>query len=234
MQTPTFAFVAQLARRAGFALLPVIVASASLTLAATAEAQQAYVSARTNLRAGPDRGYPAVAWLGTGTSVYVHGCVRGYYWCDVSSGSVRGWANARHLQYYYQSRRVPIYGVGARYGFPVVGYAASSYWDSYYRDRPWYGDRHRWDGWRPGYAPPAYAAPAPRPHYVAPQPRVYNNPPPVHVAPQPRPHYNSPSYVAPPQYRERQRVTEQAPRQPQQHQQRAMPPAHQPGNSFRP
>ena len=93
MQTPTFAFVAQLARRAGFALLPVIVASASLTLAATAEAQQAYVSARTNLRAGPDRGYPAVAWLGTGTSVYVHGCVRGYYWCDVSSGSVRGWAN---------------------------------------------------------------------------------------------------------------------------------------------
>jgi hypothetical protein len=29
-------------------------------------------------------------------------------------------------------------------------------------------------------------------------------------------------------------VTEQAPRQPQQHQQRAMPPAHQPGNNFRP
>lgn len=217
-------------RRVCHALLPIVVAGASLAVAAAAEAQQAYVSARTNLRAGPDRGYPAVAWLGSGTSVYVHGCVRGYYWCDVSSGPVRGWANARHLQYYYQSHRVPIYGVGARYGLPVVGFAVGSYWDSYYRDRPWYGDRHRWDGWRPGHAvpAPAYVTPAPRPHYVAPPPRVYNNPPPVHIAPPPpRPHYN------PPQHVERQRVIEQAPRQPQQHQQRAMPPAHQPGNNLR-
>lgn len=233
MQPPSLNSLARLARRISYAMLPMVIAGASLAAATVAQAQQAYVSARTNLRAGPDRGYPAVAWLGSGTSVYVHGCVRGYYWCDVSAGGVRGWANARHLQYYYQSRRVPIYGAGARYGFPVVGFAVGSYWDSYYRDRPWYGDRHRWDGWRPGAAAPSYVAPAPRPHYVAPPPRVHNNPPPVHVAPPPRPHYNSPPYVAPAPHRERQRVTEQAPRQPQQPQQRAMPPSHPPGNSFR-
>ncbi len=207
----------------------VAVVASTLALASVADAQQAYVSARTNLRAGPDRNYPAVAWLGAGTNVFVHGCTSGYFWCDVSSGPVRGWANARHLQYYYQSRRVPIYGVGGRYGFPVVGFAVGSYWDSYYRDRPWYRDRQRWDGWRPGYAPPAHIAPPPpRPHYVPP-PRVHNNPPPVHVAPPPRQHYNNPPpRVAPPQqqHRERPHVVEQAPRQPQQHQQRSAPPSH--------
>lgn len=166
--------------RCAFALL----ATATVgVFASIADAQQAYVYTRTSLRAGPDRGYPQVAWLGGGTSVYVNGCVRGYHWCDVTAGGVRGWANARHLQYYYQNRRVALYGNGALYGFPVVGFTVGSYWDNHYRDRPWYSHRSHWHGWRPGTPTPRYDAynnyngHVARPHVhqsqvVAPRPHV--------------------------------------------------------------
>ena len=158
-----------------------------LVLAPPAHAQQAaWVASGTSLRAGPDAGYPKVGWIAPGNNVMVYGCVSGYQWCDVASGGLRGWANARHLRYYYQNRYVPIFGIGARYGFPIIGYSVGPYWDSYYRDRPWYGDRYRWDGWRPGYDPrPRYIAPAPV--YRAPPPPAFHNPPPPrHVAPPPR------------------------------------------------
>ncbi len=148
-----------------------------MTLASIADAQQAYVSVRTTLRAGPDRGYPQVAWLGGGTTVYVNGCVRGYHWCDVTAGGARGWANARHLQYYHHNRRVAIYGNGATYGFPVVGFALGSYWDNHYRSQAWYNNRSHWNSWHPGRPAPRFDNyPAPRPHYaqphaVAPAPR---------------------------------------------------------------
>lgn len=150
----------------------------AMALATIAEAQQAYVSVRTHLRAGPDRGYPQVAWLGGGTTVYVNGCVSGYHWCDVTAGGVRGWANARHLQYYYQNRRVAIYGNGATYGFPVVGFALGSYWDNHYRSQAWYNNRSHWNNWHPGTPAPRFDAYPSRPHYdrphvVAPAPRPY-------------------------------------------------------------
>jgi uncharacterized protein YraI len=167
-----------------------IVARGTLALCAmfattVADAQQAFASRRTSLRAGPDRGYPQVAWIGVGTGVYVNGCVSGYHWCDVSAGGARGWISARHLTYAYQDRRVMIYGNGPSFGTPVVGFALGSYWDSYYRDRPWYHHHNHWSGWRPGMvaprpeyyrAAPAYVAPrqhyaAPHPHFVAPRVR---------------------------------------------------------------
>ena len=126
----------------------------ALALSSAAAAQQAYTSSRTSLRAGPDRGYPQVGWLRPGTPVFVNGCVRGYYWCDVSAGSVRGWANARHLQYPYQNRRMAIYGNGATFGLPIVAFALGSYWDNHYRDRSWYNNRPYWNSWRPGHQPP--------------------------------------------------------------------------------
>ena len=181
---PSLNSLARLARRISYAMLPMVIAGASLAAATVAQAQQA-TSRRVPTCAGPDRGYPAVAWLGSGTSVYVHGCVRGYYWCDVSAGGVRGWANARHLQYLLTK------AVASRSMAPVLATAFRSwvlrwapYWDSY-RDRPWYGDRHRWDGWRPGAAAPGYVAPAPRPALPWHRLHAYNNPPPVHVAPPP-------------------------------------------------
>jgi uncharacterized protein YraI len=146
----------------------------SLFVATSAFAQTAYLAHRSNLRAGPDHGYPPVAWVNAGTTVHVNGCVNGYRWCDVSIGGLRGWANARHLTYPYQNRRVIVYGNGLAFGAPVVGFAVGSYWDNHYRDRPWYHHNGYWSGWRPGVAPRAeyYRAPsvyiAPRPAYVHP------------------------------------------------------------------
>jgi uncharacterized protein YraI len=153
-----------------------VLAVAAFAVSAVAQAQQAFVSHRTNLRAGPDRSYPPVAWVGQGTGIYVYGCVRGYNWCDVSAGAVRGWANARHLGFPYQNRSLALYGNGVAFGVPVVSFALNPYWDTYYRDRPWYSHHGYWSGWRPGItprveyyrAPPAYVrAPG---YYVAPRP----------------------------------------------------------------
>jgi uncharacterized protein YraI len=151
-----------------------MVALCGLFVATSALAQTAYLSHRTSLRAGPDARYPQVAWLGAGSTVHVHGCVHGYRWCDVSVNGIHGWANARHLQYGYQNRRVIVYGNGLAFGAPVVGFTVGSYWDNHYRDRPWYHHNGYWSGWRPGVAPRAeyYRAPsvyvAPRPAYVHP------------------------------------------------------------------
>ena len=141
--------------------LAAVAALSTLTVASVANAQQAYVYTRTSLRAGPDSGYPQVAWLGGGTTVYVHGCVRGYHWCDITSGPFRGWANARHLQYFYNNQRLMIYGNGALFGLPLVGYSAGSYWDSYYHGQSWYGRRDYWNGWRPGTPAPRFNGYAP-------------------------------------------------------------------------
>ncbi len=159
----------------------VLLITGAFITASKANAQQAYLSLRTNLRAGPDHGYPPVAWINSGTSVYVNGCVDGYRWCDVSIGDLRGWANARHIYYTYQNRRVVVYGNGVAFGAPVVGFTVESYWDNHYRDRHWYHHHGYWSGWRPGVAvrPEYYRAQliyvAPRPGYVAPRP-VYVHP----------------------------------------------------------
>jgi uncharacterized protein YraI len=150
------------------------IAVCAVFVATSAFAQTAYLSHRTSLRAGPDFDYPQVAWVSAGSNVYVHGCVQGYRWCDVSVNGVHGWANARHLQYSYQNRRVVMYGNGLAFGAPIVGFTVGSYWDNHYRDRPWYHHHGYWSGWRPGVAPRAEyyrAAPvyvAPRPAYVHP------------------------------------------------------------------
>jgi uncharacterized protein YraI len=161
-----------------------IVASAlalgSMFLTSTAEAQQAFVSHRTSLRAGPDRGYPQVAWVHSGAGVYVNGCVNGYYWCDVTAGGIRGWVSARHLTYAYQDRRVLIYGNGLAFGAPLIGFTLGSYWDNHYRDRVWYQHHTYWDGWRPGTVAPRHWY---GDGYARDSARYYGESRPVHVAP---------------------------------------------------
>lgn len=51
---------------------------AALALPAAAWAQVAYTTQPVNMRAGPDREYPQVAWLPSGAAVNVIGCVDGY------------------------------------------------------------------------------------------------------------------------------------------------------------
>jgi uncharacterized protein YraI len=119
--------------------------AAGVLLSATAWAQQAYTTRTANVRAGPDTDFPVVAQLAPGTPVYVDGCLSDYLWCDIDFGAGRGWINTRALQSYYGSRVVPLYGYGATLGLPIVTFSLFNYWDRYYRDRPWYHDRPRWE-----------------------------------------------------------------------------------------
>jgi len=109
-----------------------------------ASALSAVVTETTDLRAGPAYDFPVVDSIPSDVSVNVHGCVRGYRWCDVSWRDARGWVAANELAYLYQGRRVTLVEYGPRVGLPIVAFAFDNYWDRYYRSRPFYGERARW------------------------------------------------------------------------------------------
>ena len=162
-------------------------AAATLTvLAAHVQAQQlAYVSKEVNLRAGPSADYPVVAILGAGVNITVEGCMSDYRWCDVSVGPNRGWLYAGNIVYPYQGAHVPLLTYGSAIGIGVIGFSVGSYWDDYYRYRPWYPQRQRWID---RSYPVPYGVPYPVP-YPVPFPVLrpgFQHPPGVH--PGYRPH----------------------------------------------
>ena len=151
-------------------------------LVASAAAQQGYTTRQVNLRAGPDRGYPQVAFIGAGQPVYVNGCINDYRWCDITAGPNRGWAYSKFIEYPYQDRRLPIYGNGPTLAPPIVSFILGSYWNDNYRNRPFYNSQNNWNNWRPGNRPPPGFRPQPQP----PQPPIFrpDRPrPPVAVQP---------------------------------------------------
>jgi uncharacterized protein YraI len=109
-----------------------------------ASALSAVVTDSTELRAGPAYDFPVVDSIPSEVRVNVHGCVRGYRWCDVSWRDARGWVPGEQLAYLYQGRRVTIVDYGPRIGLPIEAFAFDTYWDRYYRGRPFYGERARW------------------------------------------------------------------------------------------
>jgi uncharacterized protein YraI len=115
---------------------------------------QAYTNGPVYLYAGPGGDYPVVSQLPSGLPVTVMGCVSDYTWCDVALPELRGWAYGGSLNYPYQGAAVPLMSYGTMIGIPIVGFTVGSYWSSYYRDRPWYRDRDRWDQRRPPPGPP--------------------------------------------------------------------------------
>ena len=135
---------------------------AALALPASALAQVAYTTQNVNVRAGPGRDYPLVAWIVPGTRVAVAGCLADLKWCDVIIGATRGWVYARFLSYPYENRSVVILGSGPTLALPIITFSIGPYWNHYYRNRPWFGDRSRWEH-RP---PPAVRPPQPRPPAV--------------------------------------------------------------------
>ncbi|WP_367277836.1 SH3 domain-containing protein [Paraburkholderia sp.] len=129
---------------------------------------QAYTSEPVELFAGPSGDYPVVSELGPGVPVTVMGCVSDYSWCDVALPDLRGWVYAAYLSYPYQGGYVPLEDYGPSIGLPVVTFALGAYWGSFYRDRPWYGDRDRWAHRpQPGYGGRPYGGP----------PRMHGEPP---------------------------------------------------------
>ena len=117
-----------------------------------ADAQPAFALHAVDVFAGPGPDYPLVARIAPGFRVYVQGCVPDYQWCDVSYAGNRGWVYAGELGYPWQGARVPIVAYGPTLGIPVVSFSVGSYWDRYYRGRPWYRERDVWIHRAPHYA----------------------------------------------------------------------------------
>jgi uncharacterized protein YraI len=141
-------------------------------------AADGYVTGNVNMRAGPDTGYPLVATLPAGTPVSVQGCTTGWEWCDVIAYDNRGWVAGNFIQYDYAGQPVLLPTYAVRIGIPIVSFVISSYWDSYYRNRPFYHQRTTWYHRRMPHHPP------PRPLYAKPRP-VHVRP--AHPAPRPQP-----------------------------------------------
>jgi uncharacterized protein YraI len=161
--------------------------TAALSIASgNASAQsQAYTNQPVYLYAGPAQDYPVVAQLPSGQPLAVYGCVSGYTWCDVAIAQARGWVYGGYLTYPYQGSNVPIMTYGTTLGLPLISFSIGSYWDRYYRGRPWYADRSRWVNHPPppNRPPPPPNRPPPPPH-GAPSP---NRPPPMTPTPPPPP-----------------------------------------------
>ena len=129
-----------------------------------------------SLRSGPDAGYPEVAWVREGESLWIHGCIDDWSWCDVSwydrrGGEYRGWMSAGLIDYDYFGDRVDVYDYGPGLGLPVLGFSLELYWGRYYRARPWYGERAYWRAYRPAALPPR---PPFRPLPAAPRPGAHD------------------------------------------------------------
>jgi uncharacterized protein YraI len=157
-----------------------VLASLVLAVPALAQAADGFVTGNLNLRAGPDIRYPVIATLSTGTSVSIQGCTDGWEWCDVITMGTRGWAAGSFIQYRYQNQPVMVQAYGARIGIPIVSFVIGSYWNNYYRDRPFYRQRNYWYQ-RPIHRPPPRPIhrPPPRPiHRPPPRPQPGGNRPP--------------------------------------------------------
>ena len=112
-------------------------------------AYEAYTRVDLNLRVGPDVTYGVIDVIPYGEPVLVLGCLNEYYWCDVEWYGLRGWVAAEYLVQPGTSVYLP--RIAPQIGLPVVVFSFNSYHDRYYRDRPWYKQRHgRWHGhkWR--------------------------------------------------------------------------------------
>ena len=181
-----------------------------LALPALALAADGYTTGNVNLRAGPDSSYPLIDTLPAGAPLSIQGCTSGWEWCDVIFQGERGWVAGNFIQYDYNNQYVLVPQYGVQIGIPIVTFVISNYWDSYYRNRPFYRERTRW-----------YARPMPR-----------RAPPPPVRRPMPPRHGNLPSRPAPPQGNMPQRPARPLPdRQPQpmpQRPQMTPPPASRP------
>ncbi|MDA5193248.1 SH3 domain-containing protein [Govanella unica] len=110
-----------------------------------ATAATAVTIGTVSLRAGPDAGYPLVRTIHDDRPVQIYGCLNDWSWCDVGYSGDRGWLDGNYIASDYQGRRQPLIGIGAMLGLGIVSFDFGNYWDSYYRGRPFYSERGRWE-----------------------------------------------------------------------------------------
>jgi uncharacterized protein YraI len=125
-----------------------VIAAAALAtglgVPAIAFADSAYTTGNVNMRAGPSTEFPRLTMLPAGAEVTIHGCTYGWSWCDTGWRGLRGWVSARYLQHLYEGRRVDLPDYATTIGLPIVTFEFTTYWNRWYRDRPWYRERDRW------------------------------------------------------------------------------------------
>jgi len=135
----------------------VLVAGAAFVPAA-AQAATGFTVEPTELRAGPDYDYPTIRMIRDDRRVEIYGCLNDWSFCDVGYRSDRGWVDARDIVVDYRSRRMGLMDAGPYVGIGFLSFSFGNYWDSYYRGRPFYNDRGRWerhyhDSWRTSWGP---------------------------------------------------------------------------------
>lgn len=168
-----------------------------LALPAFAMAADGYATGNVNLRAGPDISYPRIDTIPAGAPVDIQGCTSGWEWCDVIYRDERGWVAGNFIQYIYNNQDVLVPQYGAQIGIPIISFVIGTYWDRYYRDRPFYRDRARWYARPVPHRPPPRAVhrPAPPRHGRFPRPLPRPTSGPVRPIPglHPRPVQSRPS-----------------------------------------
>jgi uncharacterized protein YraI len=108
---------------------------------------------QTWVRAGPDLRYPRVGLARARSRVNIHGCLRDWSWCDITTrggnqARSRGWVLGQHIASQYRGRPRPVNSYASRIGIGVLGFNFNRYWDDNYRTQPFYGQR---DGWERQY-----------------------------------------------------------------------------------
>lgn len=136
-----------------YKIVSIALGSAILATAfvSSAEAAEGWARSSSRLRAGPGASYPAITRVVAGEALDVHGCLRNWSWCDVSTDDARGWFPGSRIALARDGRRVALPGVATLFGLGIVGFERDVYWRDHYRDRPFY-ERHYRD--RPGYGRP--------------------------------------------------------------------------------
>jgi uncharacterized protein YraI len=123
-----------------------------LPVPAQAARPNGYPVTNVNLRAGPGTDYPVIVTVPGRAPIAILGCLADYTWCDVVFQNARGWMRSIYLQGFYQGYYYGLRDYAPRLGYPVVAFDINAYWNSNYRERPFYADRARWgarrgEGW---------------------------------------------------------------------------------------
>jgi uncharacterized protein YraI len=126
-----------------------LIALAAAVCIQPAAAQMATATSSVNVRAGPEKMFPTVTWLLSGTPVNVTGCTADWRWCDVTAGRDRGWVYARFLSHPFKGSAVTIVKGGPDLGLPQVEFSLGPYWDAHYQGKRWFAQKaqyqRRWD-----------------------------------------------------------------------------------------
>jgi len=132
------------------AILAAFGLACAAALSPAASATSAIASVTIGERAGPSTYYPVVDTVPSGAPITLFGCLGGGSWCDVSYAGVRGWVPGSYIEAYYQSQPVFVPDYVAVIGIPIISFDIDAYWNDYYRDRPFFADRVRFERYAHG------------------------------------------------------------------------------------